>query len=523
MLQSLITALDGFGVGRRAQMLLLGGVGIALLWGVYSWATAPTWVPAYSGVELADAARITARLDEDGITHRLERGGSEILVPSDELIDARIALAEEGVPTGRRPGLELFDRPSWGMTDFAQRVNYRRALEGELERTIAQMAGVDDVKVHLALQETSAFRRSDQPAEASVVLTTSRGADPSTNMVRGITYLVASSVDQLTSEHVTVVGANGRVLSASTESEGGAALSSRQMEAQRELERHLEEQATRVLSPIVGPENVDVRVAATLNFDQLARTVQAVDPDAQIVTGEERSEIIPSEGATGAASVQSSTTFDGTRSVEQFTQGQGGVERLTVAVLVNARAVDDGTGTTVEDRTADEIRQIESLVANAVGIDADRGDQLSVVSVPFTVTPGVDIPADGLIGVVFEWLQMLQKPVLSVLGLLLMFFVALRLMRTLKEMPAPELLPAGATAGSNATGRGLPSGTAAVGPGGPTSGLGMPAGPSDGLGFGGGAPTYGGTAAGNRQQIAARVVEDPQTAARAAGQWLRGN
>ena len=95
MLQSLIAALDTYGIGRRTQMLLLGGVVLAGLWGVYTWATGPTWVPAYSGVELADAARITARLDEDGITHRLERGGSEILVPSDELIDARIALDKE--------------------------------------------------------------------------------------------------------------------------------------------------------------------------------------------------------------------------------------------------------------------------------------------------------------------------------------------------------------------------------------------------------------------------------------------
>jgi len=518
MLQSLIAALDTYGIGRRAQMLLLGGVGLALLWGVYTWATGPTWVPAYSGVELADASAIITRLDEESIDHRMAKGGSEILVPSDQLIQARIALAEEGVPAGSRPGLELFDRPSWGMTDFAQRVNYRRAMEGELERTIGSMAGVLDVKVHLALHETSAFRRADQPGEASVVLSTSRGMDPSANMVRGITYLVASSVDQLTSEHVTVVGSNGRVLSASAESEGGAALTSRQMENQREVERHLEEQAKHVLSPIVGRENVDVRVAATLNFDQIARTVQAVDPDAQIVTGEERSEIIPSEGATGAASVQSSTTFDGTRSVEQFTQGQGGVERLTVAVLVNARPVAGGDGTTFEDRSAEELQQIESLVSSAVGIDPDRGDQVSVVSVPFTAIPGIDIPPEGMIGLAFDWLQLLQKPLLSVLGLLLMFVVALRLMRTLKDMPAPE--PTALPAGAAAQGRGLPGGVAAVGPGAPTPGFAA----ADSLGLSDATAGYGGgSTGGSRQQIAARVVEDPQTAARAAGQWLRGN
>ena len=515
MLNRLITTLDGFGIGRRAQMLIMGARSGGAPLGGMELGDGPGLVPAYSGVALEDASRVTARLDEEGIPYRMVRGGREVTVPSDQVVQARIALADEGVTASGRPGLEIFDRPSWGMTDFAQRVNYRRALEGELERTIAQMAGVQDVKVHLALHETSAFRRSDQPAEASVVLS-SRVA-PSADMVRGITYTVASAVDRLDSEHVTVVDANGRVLTASMESELGAGLTSRQLETQRAVERHLEDQATRVLSPIVGAGNVDVRVAATLNFDQVARTVQAVDPDAQVVVGEERSEIIPSEGATERRPSNRAPPSRAPAPSNSTHRAKVGVERLTVAVLVNARPVEGPDGVTFEDRAPEELDRIESLVRNSVGVDPSRGDQVSVVSVPFTPEPVFAAPDTGPVSMVFDWLQVLQKPVLSLLALVMMFLVAMRTLRTVKELPAPEptALPR-----TSDRGRGL-AGAAAAGVGagdGGFDGAALP-GLSDGSGYGG---VSSGTSGSSRQQIAARVVEDPTTAGRAAGQWLRG-
>ncbi len=502
MLNRLIDFLDSIGMARRTQTVLAGGVGLVLLWGVYSWATGPAWVPAYTGLDLQDAARLTSRLEEEGIPMRMERGGSEIQVPEDVLVRARIALADEGLPNSGRPGFEIFDGPSWGMTDFAQRVNYRRAMEGELERTIERMSGIESAKIHLAMQETSAFRRSGDESEASVVLTLRGGSTMSDDMVRGITYIVSSSVDRIDSEHVTVVDAAGTVLSASYESDTGAALTSRQLEAQRNLETHLEGKARDLLDRVVGRGNGDVRVAATLNFDEVARMTAAVDPDQQTVLKEERAEIIPQEGSTGAASAQTSTTFDGTRSVEQIAQGTGSIDRMTVAVLLNGRPVDNNGVIEFETLPPAELQQIEALVRSAVGFNPSRGDDISVVNIPFTSNPSVIIPPASLVQRILEWIQILQKPVLALIGLILGFVVAMKLVRAVRETPAPQPRLAS------------------------SAGAGPLPGSGDSGAFqgsaGGSLPSALGGGGDVRDRIAARVVEDPGAAARAAGSWLKG-
>ncbi|MCA9739853.1 MAG: flagellar M-ring protein FliF, partial [Gemmatimonadetes bacterium] len=165
-LQQLTRSLDRLGVGRRVQVGLAAALAVALVWGVYRWSTAPTWVPVLGALDLQTVPTVTGRLDEEGILYRMEKGGSEIHVASTDLARARIVLAEQGVVPSGRTGFEIFDQPSWGMTDFTQRINYKRALEGELERTIAEMAGVDGAKVHLSMGESSVFRRANEPAEA---------------------------------------------------------------------------------------------------------------------------------------------------------------------------------------------------------------------------------------------------------------------------------------------------------------------------------------------------------------------
>src|SRR5918912_2929763 len=166
MTESLQPLLEKVGGARRAMIIAVGVGSVALIFGLSRWATAPEWVPAYTGVPLEMVGKMTDKLDQAGIKYRLERGGADVMVATGDLARARVVLAREGLPAAGRPGLELFDQPSWGMTDFTQRVNYRRALEGELERTISKMRGIESAQVHLVLHETDGFAAAERPTEA---------------------------------------------------------------------------------------------------------------------------------------------------------------------------------------------------------------------------------------------------------------------------------------------------------------------------------------------------------------------
>ena len=429
--QPVESLIDRMGGRQRAGILAVGIVSVLLILGLAHWASQPEWTIAVSG-PLETVGAVTQQLDEAGIPYRLENGGSQVLVPAPELPRARVLLAGQGLPAAGRPGLELFDQPSWGMTDFTQRINYRRALEGELERTIGKMRGVESAQVHLSMQETSSFRRADRPAEASVVLQLRGGASPGADVVQGIAHLVASSVDALDSERVTVLDESGRLLSSPDEPGSLAGLSSRQLETQREIESYLEGKAEALLAQMVGTENVRVQVSADVSFDRVERTVESVDPDRQATASEQRSEIIPgAEG--GAGSTSSATTYETSRSLETFSGATGAVKRLTVAVLVNERiagaAAEGEEAPTVEPRSEAELARIETLVRSAVGFDPNRGDVVSVVSVPFDGA-AVPVAEEGID--VWGIVETTQRPALTGLALLLAFFVAMRVLKTLR-------------------------------------------------------------------------------------------
>lgn len=421
--------------GPRRVLLGVVGLGMAvLIFAVAQWAAAPTWEPLYSGMSLETTGQVTQTLDEAGIRYELGIGGSEVRVPSSELARARVVLASAGLPDSGRPGLELFDQPSWGMTDFTQRINYRRALEGELERTISRMQGVEAAKVHLAMYETASIRRLDRPAEASVVLQLRAGAQAAPEVVQGISHLVASSVDGLSSENVTVLDGAGRLLSMPDEPGSFATLNSRQLAIQRDMETYLEAKAQEIVGRIVGPGNARIQIAADVNFDRVERRSESVDPDRQAISSEERAEIIPGEEG-GAGSTTQSSFFENSRSLEVFSGATGTVRRLSVAVLVNDRMIGEGEDVRYEARGPEDLARIESLVRSAVGIDEGRGDVISVVSVPFdglqvavAEEPGMDV---------LSIIAMVQRPAITVLGLLLAFIVALRVIRMLKITPAP--------------------------------------------------------------------------------------
>ena len=434
---------DRVGGPRRALIALAGLATVVLILLLSRWATAPAWVPAFSGLPLEQVGAMTDKLQGAGIQFRLDQGGTAVMVPASELARTRVLLASEGMPNTGRPGLELFDQPSWGMTDFTQRVNYRRALEGELERTIGRMRGIEAAQVHLALHETQSFRRSsDQPGEASVVLKLTNGQTPPPDVVQGIAQLVASSVDGLEGGSVSILDDAGRLLS-SPDGEGSlAGMTSRQLAMQQEVESYLEGKAEGLMGQLVGPGNARVKVSADINFDRVERTTQQVDPDRQAVSTEQKAEITPgAEG--GAGSTNTATSFENSRSVETVSSAVGNVRRLSVAVLVNDRLVpspDSATPPSVVARTPEEIGRIEALVRSAVGFDSLRGDVVNVVSMPFA-TP-MDMTTPEPVPTLLERVGAERQTVLGGLGILLATVVGMLFLRALRTPAATPMLAA---------------------------------------------------------------------------------
>ena len=422
---------EKLGGTRRVGIIGVGVIALIAIFGVSRWATKPELVPAFSGVPLENVGKMTEALDAAGVQYELQRGGTDVMVAATDLARARVVLASAGLPAPGRPGMELFDQPSWGMTDFAQKINYRRALEGELERTISTMKGIERAQVHLAIKETQAFRRAtDAPAEASVVVKLRNGQRPEADVVRGISQLVASSIDNLEAQRVAVLDDGGRLLSRMLDANDPASLSSAQLEQQRAVEDHLAEKASAMVNQIVGNGNATVSVAADLSFDQVERMSQVVDPEKQALSTEQKAEITPGTDG-GAGSTNVAASYDNSRTVETIKSATGVVKRLTVSVLVKDRV--DAKGVSLP-RPATELTQIEALVRNAVGFDSTRGDMVKVVSTAFEGVTA--IPPETTGEKLMRTAQQIQRPALGVFGFVMALVIAMMMMKNLKAQSA---------------------------------------------------------------------------------------
>lgn len=386
----------------KRQLLTIGLValvGAGIVWALVA-RRGPQYEVLFAGLKVKDSAEIVSWLESQKVPYRLEASGSSILVPKDMVYKLRLQLASQGLPRGGSVGFELLDQSKVTTTDFERRTNYLRALQGELARTIEQIEGVEEARVHIALPEESVFISRTKPASAAVFVKLKPGVELSRAQVTGITRLVSKSVQDLPPENVVVVDYSGRVLRGIDE-EGTATAGStpsQVLEIKKQFESTLEEGIKSMLERVVGVGNVSVKASAELNLDRatvsrtmfspvsnqegIARSIHQLQESFRgsgSVPGGPAgtSSNVPGYQAQGSGQQSDYTKTEITRNFEinevreQVTVAPGAVKRLSVAVLVN-RELD-----------ATQSRALESLVAAAIGFDAARNDQITVVGMPF--------------------------------------------------------------------------------------------------------------------------------------------
>ena len=378
--------------------LAMGGVMFA------KWVTTPSYTVLYSGLEPAAVASAIEELEGLGVPYELQGGGSTVLVPREMLYETRAQLASEGITgTTEVPGYELLDGQGLTVSDFRQRVDYQRALEGELSKTLMAMNGIDSATVRLVMPEEELFSDEEKAVTASILLGTKRQLTETE--VESVTFLVSSAVEGLTPDQITVADATGVVLHAPGSSGGATVATNRMMRQTQEYEAALAADISKLLASAGGaPASVVVR--AQLNYDETSTETERFDPRSQVVTSEAVSEetfegVNAGPGAAGTVGIDGAETEPGEgasntynksdatrefgvdRTIARTNQAPGSVERLSVAIVM-----DDGTLTGVETLPGGEV---ESLVAAAVGLDAARGDTIAVSTMALP-KPQTDVP-----------------------------------------------------------------------------------------------------------------------------------
>lgn len=438
-----------------AVTMLLVIVGFAAL---LFWTNRPDYQVLFSNLSTTDAARITERLREQRIPFQLKEGGSAILVPDDTVYQLRLELAGQGLPRGGNVGFEVFDTITFGTTEFVQKLKYRQALEGELARTIMQFDSVDQARVHIVTTGESIFAEPERPATASVVLRLVPGGVLDRRELQGIVNLVASGVEGLRPDNVTVVDMAGGLLSKGQDEISTDGLSRSQLDYQRRLEQSLENRIQTMLEPVVGANSVVARVSADVDFRQVNISEESYDPDSSVVRSEQiqkessldgsglpggspdtRYQVVEQQplGVAGTSSrgferESSVINYEINRINRQIINSVGGITRLTAAVIIDGPygSVEGDDGRPVTEfipRDRREMSTFEEMVKRAIGFDEQRGDQVSVSNIAFAMQaedlarPGFEAQPAWL-----DYVKQAARPAINLLLVALFFLLVVR-------------------------------------------------------------------------------------------------
>jgi flagellar M-ring protein FliF len=476
---------------------------VAILLGLYLWNRPPEYAVLFSNFTDRDGGAITAELDKLQIKHKFADNGTAILVPADQVHDIRLKLAAQGLPKGGTVGFELMENQKLGVSQFAEQVNYQRALEGELARSIMSLAPVENARVHLALPKPSVFVRDQQKPTASVIVTLRTNRTLDQQQTGSIVHLVASSVAELLPANVTVVDQAGNLISEQNKpgAAANAKLDEQQLKYVKDLQAQVIRQVESIVAPIVGDGNVRAEAVADVDFSKIEQASENYKPNsppaASAIRSQQTSETsganstnnpggipgalsnqppgtataplnqtaqangpnapppgtvpgtVNANGAAGPSHKESTTNYEVDKTVRYEQRGMGGLRRLTVAVVVNYKRIVDKNGkVTIKAYTPEEMVKINDLVRQAMGYNQDRGDAVSVANSPFD---GVDKPYEPPP----EWwkdpanLPMAKDLAKFLITALILLYIVLRIVRPMMrpvfkkidEINAPEPEP----------------------------------------------------------------------------------
>ncbi|MDU4093848.1 MAG: flagellar basal-body MS-ring/collar protein FliF [Pantoea sp.] len=429
----------------RIPLIIAAAAATAIIVAMVLWAKAPAYSVLYNNLSNEDGGAIVTQLTQMNIPYRFEENGGALMVPAEKVHELRLRLAQQGLPKGGAVGFELLDKEKFGISQFSEQVNYQRALEGELSRTIETLGPVKNARVHLAMPKPTLFVREQKSPSASVTLTLQPGRALDEGQINAIVHMVSSSVAGLPPGNVTVVDQSGRLLTRSDSA--GRDLNDAQLKYATEVESRYQQRIEAILAPIVGSGNVHAQVTAQIDFDTREQTEEQYKPNTdpantairsrQSSSNEQiggqypggvpgalsnqpapannapietpKANATPAAGNNNGAAANTTATTNAARSVPSNTHHDettnyeldrtirhtkvnvGGVKRLSVAVVVNYRADAKGKAVALNEK---QLKQIEDLTREAMGYSSDRGDSVNVVNSQFTQTEevSVDLP-----------------------------------------------------------------------------------------------------------------------------------
>ncbi|SAK79420.1 flagellar MS-ring protein [Caballeronia catudaia] len=423
-----VPVLNQFRSNPRVPLIIAAAILVMVVAGLVMWSRQPDYRVLFSNLSDRDGGAIVAALQQGNIPYKLSDGGGAILVPSEQVHETRLRLASQGLPKNGSVGFELMDNQKFGISQFAEQINYQRALEGELERTIGSISSVKSARVHLAIPKPSVFVRDKELPTASVMVNLYPGRVLDEGQVVAIAHMVASGVADMPVKNVNIVDQDGSLLTSQSAANG---LDASQLKYVQQIEHNTQKRIDAILSPLFGAGNAHSQVSADIDFSKLEQTAESygpnANPQATAIRSQQSSESSESTGggasgvpgalsnqppqaasapidaaASGAAaSVKSTpkserkdttTNYEVDRTVRHYEQATGGIKRLSVAVVVNyEKKVDAKGNVTMTPLAADKLAQVQQLVKDAMGFDEKRGDSVNVVNSAFStdlnVTP----------------------------------------------------------------------------------------------------------------------------------------